>query len=124
MISLLVITHDPGERERWAACAAARGWTLKTTSSATTGLGIARWFRPLVVVIDLFAEPIDAAQISTLVHADPHLAHTLIYAVDDAEDPRHRELAARAAIDELIVRPFDIPELADRIAARTTARVR
>jgi DNA-binding response OmpR family regulator len=67
MMRVLVIETSGPLREQLRAMLAADAWPTQVTSSAATGLAIATWFRPTVILFGLSDATMEPSLFATLV---------------------------------------------------------
>lgn len=111
-VRVLVIDPSPAFRDALRDATARCGWTTKVAGNSTTGLAIASWFRPTVVVADVLEAGITASAFTTLVRFGRE--DLLLVGTVDAHDAPH--VRATDGIDLVLVKPIAVGELVATIS--------
>ena len=114
---LLIIEPIAPQRDTVRDAFVRAGWTVQLTGSATTGLAIAAWFRPGVVLVDLHEPAVSPSTFVTLVRFG-RAERVLIIGTTTATDASKAPYAA--SVDAVMVKPFepdDVLRVIDRLRA-------
>lgn len=120
--SILLVDTDDAQRVRRRDALARCGWDVQCATSATTGLAIANWFHPDVVLLDARATGIELAQFATLVRSDAANARLLLIVMAGDAEGELEDRARRADIDAVLHPSADVEAVLAAIQRLRAAR--
>lgn len=113
-VRLLVIEPENSLRATLEANLA-KHWVTNVAASATTGLATASWFRPTVVVLDMFDAGLGASAFATLLRYGR--TDTVFLIGTTSHDQAARARSVRG-VDVVLFKPVDMEQLVRVIAQR------
>ncbi len=117
--SVLVVDDSADGREMLVEYLAFRGFEVAEARNGAEALDVARRVQPNIILMDLSMPGVDGWEATRRLKADPLTESAVIVAVTAHAFPRERETARAAGCDVVIVKPFDLTNLADTLEAVT-----
>ena len=114
MNTILVVDDEPQIRRALSLNLGARAYEVLEAKTGQAAVAVVRSQRPDVVLLDLGLPDIDGLEVLQSIRPWSH-AKVIVLTVRD--DERSKTEAFAAGADDYITKPFDMAELADRIAA-------
>jgi DNA-binding response OmpR family regulator len=116
MTRVLVVEDDPGIAEGLCLNLRLEGYDVRVAADGVAGLGLCREWRPALVVLDLMLPLMDGMQLLRTIREEGNTVPVLILSARGDETDRLRGF--RLGADDYVVKPFSLPELLARVAAR------
>jgi pilus assembly protein CpaE len=117
MPRVLVIDDDEGILKLIEMALRPRGYEVISAVDGALGLNIIRNDRPDVVILDKMMPDMDGYEVARRVRREPSLAQIPILIITAAAELSEKLDAFNAGADDVLVKPFEIDELAARLAA-------
>ena len=114
MKKVLVVDDEPQIRRALRLNLSARAYDVSEATTGEAALALTRTLHPDVVLLDLGLPDMDGIVVLDSIRQWSHVA-VIVLTVRD--DDRSKTAAFEAGADDYITKPFDMAELADRIAA-------
>ncbi|WP_159809649.1 response regulator transcription factor [Cellulomonas citrea] len=112
---ILVVDDDPGIRELLTSALTFAGYQVQTAGTAAAALDALRDARPDLVVLDIVLPDADGLDVLRMVRAAGDRTPVLFLSSRDEVADRVAGLAAGG--DDYVTKPFDLAEVAARLAA-------
>ncbi len=113
MNTILVVDDEPQIRRALSLNLGARAYDVLEASTGEAAIALVRTRRPDVVLLDLGLPDIDGIVVLDSIRKWSNVA-VIVLTVRD--DERSKAEAFAAGADDYVTKPFDMAELADRIA--------
>jgi pilus assembly protein CpaE len=117
MPRVLVVDDDPGILKLVERALGSRGYQVLTADSGTEGLNQIHSEKPDIVILDKVMPDIEGFEIARRLRRDPDLAHIPIVILTGASQLGDKLDAFNAGADDYMTKPFEVDELAARLAA-------
>lgn len=117
MPRVLVVDDDPGILKLVERALGSRGYRVLTADSGTKGLSLIQTENPDIVILDKVMPDIDGFEIARRLRREPDLAHIPIVILTGASQLGDKLDAFNAGADDYMTKPFEVEELAARLAA-------
>lgn len=117
MPRLLVIDDDEGILKLIRLALQPRGYEVITAENGTEGLNKVRVEQPDIVILDKMMPDMDGFEVARRLRREPGLAHIPILIITAASELSEKLDAFNAGADDVLIKPFEIDELAARLAA-------
>jgi CheY-like chemotaxis protein len=118
---VLIADDDPGIRDLIAAVAENLGLEVVTVADAEAALATMKAQLPDLVLSDLRMPGLGGAELCRRLKADPASRHIPVVLVTGIE-AQHRRVATEAGADDILIKPFSLPELETRILTLLRSR--
>lgn len=113
MSTILVVDDEPQIRRALSLNLGARAYEVLEATTGEAAVALVRSRHPDVVLLDLGLPDMDGIEVLESIRQWSHVS-VIVLTVRD--DERSKAEAFAAGADEYITKPFDMAELADRIA--------
>jgi two-component system OmpR family response regulator len=120
-VRVLVVDDNRDAAESLALMLSLEGFRVETAEDGYAGLGLARTFRPRVILLDIGLPGMDGYQVARRLRDDPETARLSIVAVSGYGSEEDRERARAAGFDFHLVKPVDPERLMELLAALSQA---
>jgi pilus assembly protein CpaE len=117
MPRVLVVDDDPGILKLVERALGSRGYQVLTADSGTEGLKQIHSQKPDIVILDKVMPDIEGFEIARRLRRDPDFAHIPIVILTGASQLGDKLDAFNAGADDYMTKPFEVDELAARLAA-------
>lgn len=117
MPSVLAIDDDPGILKLIEKALSSRGYSVITAHNGTEGMNRLQADRPDIVILDKVMPDIDGFEVARRLRREPGFAHIPIVILTGASQLGDKLDAFNAGADDYLTKPFEIDELAARLAA-------
>jgi pilus assembly protein CpaE len=117
MPRVLVIDDDPGILKLVERALGSRGYDVLTANNGTEGLNRIQSENPDIVILDKVMPDIDGFEVARRLRRDPGFAHIPIVILTGASQLGDKLDAFNAGADDYLTKPFEVDELAARLAA-------
>ncbi|UCG24059.1 MAG: response regulator, partial [Chloroflexota bacterium] len=117
MPRVLVIDDDPGILNLVDTALSKRGYDVFTAASGTEGLNRIQDTKPDIVILDKVMPDIDGFEVARRLRREPDFAHVPIVILTGASQLGDKLDAFNAGADDYLTKPFEVDELAARLAA-------
>lgn len=117
MPRVLVIDDDPGILKLVERALGSRGYEILTANNGTEGLNQIQAERPDIIILDKVMPDIDGFEVARRLRRDPSFAHIPIVILTGASKLGDKLDAFNAGADDYLTKPFEVDELAARLAA-------
>lgn len=111
---VLIADDDPGIRDLIAAVAGNLGLEVETVADAEAALATVAGQVPDLVLSDLRMPGLGGAELCRRLKADPATRHIPVVLITGIE-AEYRRAATEAGADDILAKPFSLPELETRI---------
>jgi CheY-like chemotaxis protein len=113
---ILVIDDQWAIRELVQAALKAGQWQIIQAVNGREGIDLARQQKPDLVLLDIMLpEGLDGFEVARILKKDPQTREIPIVALTARVQPRDREEAFRAGVDDYLAKPFGLQELRDKV---------
>ena len=117
MPRVLVIDDDPGILNLVDTALNKRGYDVFTAANGTEGLNRIQDTKPDIVILDKVMPDIDGFEVARRLRREPDFAHVPIVILTGASQLGDKLDAFNAGADDYLTKPFEVDELAARLAA-------
>jgi len=117
MPRVLVIDDDPGILNLVEKTLGSRGYEVFTAADGLQGLNRVQSTRPDIVILDKVMPDIDGFEVARRLRREPDFAHIPIVILTGASQLGDKLDAFNAGADDYLTKPFEVDELAARLAA-------
>lgn len=117
MPRVLVIDDDPGILKLVKRALGSRGYEVFTAANGSEGLNRIQTTKPDIVVLDKVMPDIDGFEVARRLRHEPDFAHIPIVILTGASKLGDKLDAFNAGADDYLTKPFEVDELAARLAA-------
>jgi pilus assembly protein CpaE len=117
MPRVLVIDDDPGILNLVNTALNKRGYDVFTAANGTEGLNRIQDTKPDIVILDKVMPDIDGFEVARRLRREPDFAHVPIVILTGASQLGDKLDAFNAGADDYLTKPFEVDELAARLAA-------
>jgi len=117
MPRVLVVDDDPGIQKLVERTLGTRGYDVVSASNGTEGLNMIQSERPDIVILDKVMPDIDGFEVARRLRREPDFAHIPIIILTGASRLGDKLDAFNAGADDYLTKPFEVDELAARLAA-------
>jgi two-component system cell cycle response regulator DivK len=111
--TILVVEDDAEQRELLVEYLEVKGFTVHESPNGATALGLAETLRPRLILMDLVLPELDGLEATRLLRANEHTREATIIAMTARALATDREAAHRAGCNFFILKPYDLPTLAN-----------
>ncbi len=117
MPRVLVVDDDPGILKLVERALGSKGYEVLTATTGTEGLNRIQAENPDIVVLDKVMPDIEGFEIARRLRREPGFAHIPIVILTGASQLGDKLDAFNAGADDYLTKPFEVDELAARLAA-------
>ncbi|MFN2222835.1 MAG: response regulator [Chloroflexota bacterium] len=117
MPRVLVIDDDPGILKLVDRTLGSRGYEVYTAANGIEGLNRVQATKPDIVILDKVMPDIDGFEVARRLRREPDFAHIPIVILTGASQLGDKLDAFNAGADDYLTKPFEVDELAARLAA-------
>lgn len=117
MPRVLVVDDDPGMLKLVERALSARGYQVVTANDGSQGLNRIKAEEPDIVVLDKMMPGIDGFEVARRIRREPGFSHIPILILTGASQLGDKLEAFNAGADDFLTKPFEVDELAARLAA-------
>jgi pilus assembly protein CpaE len=117
MPRVLVVDDDPAILKLVQRALRPKGYDVLTATTGTEGLNQIQTENPDIVVLDKVMSDIDGFEIARRLRRDPSFTHIPIVILTGASELGDKLDAFNAGADDYLTKPFEVDELAARLAA-------
>ncbi len=117
MPRVLVIDDDPGILKLVDRTLGTRGYEVFTAANGLEGLNRVQATKPDIVILDKVMPDIDGFEVARRLRREPDFAHIPIVILTGASQLGDKLDAFNAGADDYLTKPFEVDELAARLAA-------
>jgi pilus assembly protein CpaE len=117
MPRVLVIDDDPGILKLVDRALGSRGYEVYTAGNGLEGLNRVQAAQPDIIVLDKVMPDIDGFEVARRLRREPDFAHIPIVILTGASQLGDKLDAFNAGADDYLTKPFEVDELAARLAA-------
>jgi pilus assembly protein CpaE len=117
MPRVLVVDDDPGILKLVERALGSKGYDVLTATTGTEGLNRIQAESPDIVVLDKVMPDIEGFEIARRLRREPGFAHIPIVILTGASQLGDKLDAFNAGADDYLTKPFEVDELAARLAA-------
>jgi len=114
---ILVVDDEPDVTSLLAYHLRARGYLVETVTDPLRSIGIARSFRPDVVILDVMMPDLSGLQVCRMLRSDPQLQRVLILFLTARVEEGDRIQGLETGADDYVAKPFSPKELVLRVQA-------
>jgi CheY-like chemotaxis protein len=111
--AILVVEDDADQRELLVEYLEVKGFTVHESPNGATALGLADTLRPRVILMDLLLPELDGLETTRRLRANENTREATIVAMTARALANDREAAHRAGCNFFILKPYDLPTLAN-----------
>jgi PAS domain S-box-containing protein len=108
---ILVVDDNPDAVRSTAMLLALRGHEVRTATSGTVALEVARQFRPEVALLDVGMPGMDGYEVARRLRREPTLRQVLLVALTGWSKDEDRQRSREAGFDHHLVKPVDLEQL-------------
>ena len=116
-LRILVVDDSEDTADTMGTLLEMAGHAVQIAHSGPAALEAAATFRPEVVLLDIGLPGLDGYQVAERLRADPAMAGVTLIAASGYGQEEDRRRSAEAGIDRHLVKPVDLKELQDLLAA-------
>jgi two-component system, OmpR family, KDP operon response regulator KdpE len=113
MKTILIVDDEPQIRRALSLNLGARGYNVIEATTGSAALDLARAEHPDLVLLDLGLPDMDGIVVLDSIR---HWSSVAVIVLTVRDDERSKVAAFEAGADDYVTKPFDMAELADRIA--------
>jgi pilus assembly protein CpaE len=117
MPRVLIVDDDPGILKLVQRALRPKGYEVFTATTGTEGLNQVQAEVPDIIVLDKMMPDIDGFEIARRLRREPAFAHIPIVILTGASELGDKLDAFNAGADDFLTKPFEVDELAARLAA-------
>lgn len=117
MPRVLIVDDDPGLLKLVQRALTPKGYEVLTATTGTEGLNQVQAEKPDIVVLDKVMPDIEGFEIARRLRREPVFAHIPIVILTGASELGDKLDAFNAGADDYLTKPFEVDELAARLAA-------
>jgi pilus assembly protein CpaE len=117
MPRILVIDDDDGMLKLIDTALSTRGYEILKARDGTEGLNRIRADQPDIVILDKMLPGIDGFEVARRLRREPDFGHIPILMITAATELNVKLDAFNAGVDDCLIKPFEVEELAARTAA-------
>lgn len=117
MPRVLIVDDDPGILKLVERALSPKGYEVFTATTGTEGLNQVQAEAPDIIVLDKVMPDIDGFEIARRLRREPAFAHIPIVILTGASELGDKLDAFNAGADDYLTKPFEVDELAARLAA-------
>lgn len=111
MRRILVVDDNPDAVRSTAMLLTLGGYEVRTATSGTVALEIARQFRPEVALLDVGMPGMDGYEVARRLRREPTLRQVLLVALTGWGKDEDRQRSREAGFDHHLVKPVDLEQL-------------
>jgi pilus assembly protein CpaE len=117
MPRVLIVDDDPGILKLVERALGSKGYEVLTATTGTEGLNRIQTEKPDIIVLDKVMPDIEGFEVTRRLRREPAFAHIPIIILTGASQLGDKLDAFNAGADDYLTKPFEVDELAARLAA-------
>jgi CheY-like chemotaxis protein len=114
---VLLVEDAPFLRYAFGRLLRLHGFDVMEVNDGREALACLCKFRPQLIVTDLMMPGMDGVELIKRLRADPETADLPVVAITAEATEQAEQRARRAGVDDILVKPIDLPTLLDRLRA-------